>query len=405
MVTTHRRAALALATALSAVLTLAACGDNGSTSSDTALTEIDYYNAAPQNTVLPKLLQECGAQAGVTIQRQEVPQAQLMSKLLLQASARSMPDLALVDNPNLQQLAATGALVPLTDLGTSGLYPSIVAAGQYQGQTYGIAPGVNGLALYYNTDLFTEAGLTPPKNWDELTAAAKKLTQGSRYGLAFSAAATEEGAWQFEPFLWTGGGDLSKLDSPQVTAALTLWQGMVQAGSVSKSVVTWTQSDVNDQFMAGNAAMMVNGPWQLPTLNANKNLHFGIVPIPLPTAADKPVTPLGGEVWTVSHSTPAREAKALAVVKCLLGKDKSAEWSKQVGYVPSDQAAAAQLAATDPQMAAFVQEIATARSRTAELGTNYPKVSQALAEAIQAVLAGTTSPQAALTQAQHAAQG
>ena len=402
MVYTHRRAALALC----ALLSLAACGDNGSTS-DTSLTEIDYYNAAPQNTVLPKLLQECGAQAGVTIQRQEVPQGQLMSKLLLQASARSMPDLALVDNPNLQQLAATGALVSLSGAGlsTTGLYPSIVAAGQYQGQTYGIAPGVNGLALYYNTDLFTEAGLTPPKTWDELSAAAKKLTQGSRYGLAFSAAATEEGAWQFEPFLWTGGGDLSKLDSPQAVAALALWQNMVQAGSVSKSVVTWTQSDVNDQFMAGNAAMMVNGPWQLPTLNANKNLHFGIVPIPLPTPSDKPVTPLGGEVWTVAHSDPAREAKAVTVVKCLLGQDKSAEWSKEVGYVPSDETAAGQLAASDPQMSAFVQEIATAKSRTAELGTNYPKVSQVLAEAIQAALAGTTSPQAALVQAQLTAQG
>jgi len=402
MVYTHRRAALALC----ALLSLAACGDNGSTS-DTSLTEIDYYNAAPQNTVLPKLLQECGAQAGVTIQRQEVPQGQLMSKLLLQASARSMPDLALVDNPNLQQLAATGALVSLSGAGlsTTGLYPSIVAAGQYQGQTYGIAPGVNGLALYYNTDLFTEAGLTPPKTWDELSAAAKKLTQGSRYGLAFSAAATEEGAWQFEPFLWTGGGDLSKLDSPQAVAALALWQNMVQAGSVSKSVVTWTQSDVNDQFMAGNAAMMVNGPWQLPTLNANKNLHFGIVPIPLPTPSDKPVTPLGGEVWTVAHSDPAREAKAVTVVKCLLGQDKSAEWSKEVGYVPSDETAAGQLAASDPQMSAFVQEIATAKSRTAELGTNYPKVSQVLAEAIQAALAGTTSPQAALAQAQLTAQG
>ena len=403
MVYSHRRAALALC----ALLSLAACGDNGSTSDTSSLTEIDYYNAAPQNTVLPKLLQECGAQAGVTIQRQEVPQGQLMSKLLLQASARSMPDLALVDNPNLQQLAATGALVTLSGAGlsTTGLYPSIVAAGQYQGQTYGIAPGVNGLALYYNTDLFTEAGLTPPTTWDELSSAAKKLTQGSRYGLAFSAAATEEGAWQFEPFLWTGGGDLSTLDSPQAVAALALWQNMVQAGSVSKSVVTWTQSDVNDQFMAGNAAMMVNGPWQLPTLNANKNLHFGIVPIPLTAPSGKPVTPLGGEVWTVAHSNPAREAKAVAVVKCLLGRDKSAEWSKEVGYVPSDETAAGQLSSSDPQMSAFVQEIATARSRTAELGTNYPKVSQALAEAIQAALAGTTSPQAALAQAQHTAQG
>jgi multiple sugar transport system substrate-binding protein len=391
------------ALAASCLLLLAACGDSANSNDAGTLTEIDYYNADPQNAVLPGLLQECGKQAGATIQRQTVPQGQLMSKLLVQASSRSMPDLALVDNPNLQQLAATGALVPL-DLSTQGLYPSIVAAGQYQGQTYGIAPGVNGLALFYNTDLFAKAGLTPPKTWEELSAAAKKLTRGSQYGLAFSAAATEEGAWQFEPFLWTGGADLHQLDSPQAVAALSLVQDMVVAGSVSKSVVTWTQSDVNDQFMAGKAAMMVNGPWQLPTMNGKKDLHFGIVPIPVPTSSAKPVTPLGGEVWAVAHSNPAREAKAVAVVKCLLSHDMSAKWSKEVGYIPSDEAAAAQLAAGNPQLAAFVEEIATAKARTAELGTAYPKVSQALVEAIQAALAGNTSPQAALSQAQRAAQ-
>jgi multiple sugar transport system substrate-binding protein len=367
---------------------------------------MDYYNAAPQNTLLPAILDDCGRRAGVTIKRQEVPQAQFMPKILLQASSHALPDLALVDNPELQHLAATGGLVSLSGAGlsTSGLYPSIVRAGQYQGQTYGIAPGVNSLALYYNTDLFTAAGLAPPKTWDQLVAAAKKLTKGSRYGMAFSAVGTEEGVFQFEPFFWTAGADLKELDSPPAVAALTLWKDLVSAGAASKSVVTWTQSDVNDQFLAGNAAMMVNGPWQLPSLNANKKLHFGIVPIPVRSAADKPVTPLGGETWVVGRGNPDREAKAVAVVKCLLSADQTAKWSKEVGYVPSDQEAAAQLATSNPQMAAFVTEIATARARTTDLGTGYPKVSQALANAIQEALAGGASPTDALARAQRTAR-
>ena len=68
----------------------------------------------------------------------------------------------------------TGALVSLSanGLSTTGLYPSIVAAGSYQGQTYGIAPGVNDLALYYNKDQFTAAGLTPPTTWADLVRRA-----------------------------------------------------------------------------------------------------------------------------------------------------------------------------------------------------------------------------------------
>lgn len=398
-----RRPLLAVATAC--LLGLSACGSGGTGGDDaapTTITEIDYYEAAPQNTELPKILDACGSQAGVTVQHQQVPRDQFMPRLLQQASARKLPDLALIDNPDLQQFATSGALVALDDAGlsTDGLYPSIVDAGRYQGKVYGIAPGVNGLALYYNKDLFTPAGLKPPTTWPELTDAAKRLTHGKKYGIAFSAVGTEEGSFQFEPFFWTAGASLKQLDSPPAVQALTLVSDLVKSGSASRSVVNWTQADVNDQFVAGNAAMMVNGPWQLPVLTQKSSLHFGIVPIPGPTTADKPVTPLGGEVWTVGHSTPKREAKAVEVLKCLLGGEKSLQWSKAAGYLSSNTVAAEQQGKDDPDLAAFVAELGTARARTAELGVDYPKASKALYTALQSSLAGGTAPQAALAKAQ-----
>ena len=398
------RGALAVAASV-CLLTLAGCGTgnggSGSGSVDT-LNETDYYGSAPQNTQIQKVLDECGAQVGVKVVHHELPREQLMPKLLQQASSRSLPDLALIDNPDLQQVASTGGLVSLSQAGlsTAGLYPSIVSAGTYQGQVYGIAPGVNGLALFYNKDMFAAAKLDPPTTWDELTADAAKLTTGAHKGIAFSAVATEEGSFQFEPFFWTAGADLKNLASPQAVQALALWKTLVSSGSASKSVVSWTQADVDAQFLAGNVAMMVNGPWQLPGLNAKTGLNFGVVPIPVPSATAKPVTPLGGEVWTVGHSNSAREQKAVAVVKCLLSPDRSLEWSKDAGYIPSNEAAAAQLGQSDPQLAAFVTEVGTAKARTSELGTAYPKVSTALYNAIQSVLAGGASPQAALSQAQ-----
>jgi multiple sugar transport system substrate-binding protein len=182
--------------------------------------------------------------------------------------------------------------------------------------------------------------------------------------------------------------------------ALTLWQTLVSGGYASKSVVNWTQSDVEAQFQAGNAAMMVNGPWQLPLLNAAKGLNFGVVSIPVPAAGQPSVSPLGGEVWAVGHTNSAEEQKAVAVVKCLLTPSMSSEWSKDAGYIPSNQASAAALATSDPQLAPFIAEVGTAKARTAELGTQYPKASTALWTAIQQALAGGTSPQAALSQAQ-----
>ncbi|MEV6604595.1 extracellular solute-binding protein [Kutzneria sp. NPDC051319] len=125
---------------VAAAVLLAAAGCGGQSAVDeSTLTEMDYYNTDPALTALPQLLDTCGQQAGVTIKRQVVPD--LRTKVLQLVGSHQVPDLVLLDNPDLQQIAATGALAPL-DLPTDGLYPNVVEAGRYQGKLYGVAPGV-----------------------------------------------------------------------------------------------------------------------------------------------------------------------------------------------------------------------------------------------------------------------
>ena len=393
-----------LLTVLAAVTLIAATACGSSSTSDgspNVLTEMDYYNTDPGLSALPAMLDQCGKQNGVTVQRQVVPD--LRTKLLQLAGSHGVPDLVLMDNPDLQQLAATGALADLgaAGVGTEGLYPNIVAAGKYQGKLYGLAPGVNALALFYNTKLFTDAGLRAPKTWSDLTADAARLTTGNQHGIGFAVPATEEGSFQFESFFLSSGADLRTLNSPQAVAALQLLANLVAAGSAPKDVLSWTQTNVEEQFANGSLAMMVNGPWQLPQLAKANMTGFGIAPIPVPDAGGTSSSALGGEVWAAGNN--AKTAKAAAVIKCMTSARNSLAWSKLVDYVPSNQSAAQQLAASDPQLKTFVAEIGGAKGRTAELGASYPKYSQALWTAVQSALAGQSSPQAALNQAQQQA--
>lgn len=206
------------ATVTAAGLLLTSCGGNGSPprpakgSDKITLTEMDYYISEPGRSALAKQLTRCGKLAGVAIKRQIVPD--LRTKVLQLANSRALPDLILLDNPDLQQLAATGALVDLGAAGvkTDGLYPNIVAAGKYRGKTYGVAPGVNQLALYYNTSMLAKAGVKPPATWDELRITARKLTQDDKvHGISFAVPATEEGSFQFESFFFSAGASLKKL--------------------------------------------------------------------------------------------------------------------------------------------------------------------------------------------------
>ena len=128
----------------------------------------------------------------------------------------------MLDNPDIQQIAATGALAPLGDYGvtTDGYATGPVSAATYEGKLYGLQPAANTIAIFYNKDVLAKAGVTPPTTWADLKSAAKKLTVGQQYGFAFNATADFEGAWQFLPPMWTNGGDETQLKDPKVAEAL-----------------------------------------------------------------------------------------------------------------------------------------------------------------------------------------
>jgi multiple sugar transport system substrate-binding protein len=364
---------------------------------------LDYYNNEPDKTIIGDALNACGTKAGVTIKRETVPGKSLIPKVLQQASSKTLPDVLMLDNPDLQQIAASGALAPLSDfkISTADYAPGVLKAGTYKDKVYGLAPTVNTIALFYNKDLLAKAGVTAPTTWEELKAAAAKLTAGEQYGLAFDANPTYEGTWQFLPFMWSNGGDEKNIDSSQTAQALQLWTDLVKSGSVSSSALNWTQADVKDQFVAGKAAMMVNGPWQIPVLAKQTSLHYGVVKIPVKDASQTAVAPLGGEVWTVPQTgSKARQAKAAEVVACLNTDENQLAFAKARNTIPSKTTLAATFAAQNPNLAIFTDQIKAARARTGELGEGWPAQATKIYTAIQTALTGKASPSDALKQAQ-----
>lgn len=394
------------ATALVAVvpLVLAGCTGGGGTSAGgevTKLTVVDYYGENDEK-VITSFLEKCGTEAGVEIERTMVPGGSLIQRVLQQASSRTLPDVLMLDNPDLAQIAETGALAPLSDFGldADGYAEGVVQSGTYDGELYGLAPTVNTIALFYDKSVLADAGIEPPTTWDELESAAKALTTGDRYGMAVDANATYEASWQFLPFMWSNGGDEKDIATPETAEALQLWTDLVADGSMSKSVLNWTQADVNDQFIAGKTAMMVNGPWQLPALDA-AGADYGVVTIPVKDASDTAVAPLGGEVWTVPQTgDAARQAVAAEVVACMNSDENQLAMAEQRNTIPSKTSVADTYAEQQPDQQAFVTLVASARSRTAELGAEWPTAATAIYTAIQAALTGQASPEEALDDAQ-----
>lgn len=393
-----RKVLLASASALALGLSL------GAQAHAATLTTIDYFTEATGSAAIEKMFKVCSDATGIQIDRQKVPYPELVQKVLQAASSNSLPDLILMDNSDAAQLGAGGIIVPMADVGETldGFDPALVSVGNYKGKNYTMQPGVNTLGLWYNVDMFKAAGIDkPPTTWEELAADAKKLTTKDVYGLAFPAVATEEGTFHASPFIWSNGGDFQTLNSQNNIDALNYLKSLIDAGSVSKSVVTWTGDDSNDQFMAGRAAMLIGGSWHLKA-NEGGAIHFDITSIPTPKG-DQVKVPVGGEAWGVSVT--ADKAVAKTYLDCLAQDANVLSWSVNGAYVPAKKAVLEDFKKQKPDMIPFISSTAGATSRTSVLATDYPKYSSAFSAAEQAVLTGAKDAKAALDEAEAQATG
>jgi multiple sugar transport system substrate-binding protein len=354
-----------------------------------------------------KLLTKCGTDAGVSITRTAYDTTDLTSKALLAAQQGNSPDVLIVDNPVVSTLAEAGVLSTTEDtkLDTSAMSPNLLAAGQSGGKTYGVPIGANTLALYYNKAVLTAAGVDPATvtDWAALTAALAKVTAAGKKGITFSAIGTEEGSFQFLPWFWGSGAQLTTLDSPGGVAALSLWTGWLAKKYAPNSVINNTQTTSWQEFASGQYAFAENGTWQLA--NAKKTgFEYGILPIPAKDGGTAPA-PTGGEFVTIPvQKQTDRYGTAEKLVGCLTSSDNLLATDTTLSYIaPTEAAQAAQLARS-PELKVWVDAVKAAKGRTGDnLGTKYPKISEPMWKAVQSALSGSQSAQAALGAAQSAA--
>lgn len=120
----RRRRRLIGCTLLPAALALTACGNGVEPGVDSSgrvvsLRVLDYYTNQPDTKIYQRLYAACGRRLGIRIDRESVAGAGYMPRVLQQAASRTLPDVLMLDNPDLQQIASVGALAPIADFGLS----------------------------------------------------------------------------------------------------------------------------------------------------------------------------------------------------------------------------------------------------------------------------------------------
>jgi multiple sugar transport system substrate-binding protein len=366
---------------------------------------VHYFTVQGQIDSLNEMQKEFeAANPDIKIHFTYVPFGELVSRTLQMAAVRKPPGIAAIDNPDVLRVAKAGILKDISAevaklKAWEDVYPGPKAAVTDGSKVYGVPIGSNSLALYYNKKMFADDGVSSaPKTWQELTAAAEKTTKSPVYGIAFSAVNDEQATWQWEPFLWSNGGSLADLGSENAKAALQLWVDWVKKGVASKDVVNWSQGDVPNQFLGGRAATMVMGPWQLANVQKS-GVDFGIVTIPVPKEGEKPVVPLGGEVWCVLKGDSKVEQAAIKFIEFTQEPERLRKICDTFNYISSVRSIAKQQGEANHELQPFVDQMDTARARSQDGGALYPEISLTTRTAIQKALTGQASVEEALKEA------
>ena len=149
---------------------------------------------------------------------------------------------------------------------------SVVGAASVGGALYGIPNEIDLYALNYNKRLFAEAGVAaPPKNWDELLADAKKLSDKAKgqQGFGLINSWTAGVVHPFASLLVSNGGDLivngkPALDSKQAKQTFELYETLIKSGYSDPAM---GMADANttgpflDNFVSGKTGMIIMANW------------------------------------------------------------------------------------------------------------------------------------------------
>jgi len=365
----------------------------------------DYFETDAQKEMMQSLIDGFNAsQNEYVASHVYVPFADYEKQLTLGVASGELPDIVIMDGCGMASFIQMDLFGDISDadINWDEYIAGPMESTMMDGKHYGIPFATNCTALFYNKDMFDAAGLDYPDEnttWDEFREMAKALTKDGVYGFGNAGTNTDEGTFQCLQWLYTAGGSYTDIVSG--VDAYTLMQEMINEGSWAKDVVNWTQSDVNNNFMAGNLAMQQNGPWQIPGIEKDApDLNYGVTVLPKRDANSGQATSiLGGENMGAVKKDDMSGAKAF--LQYYDQTEVMVAAMKQYGsFPPKTEAAQDAYWTEDPIQAAFIQQLETSIPRGPSAA--WPTYSSAIQTGFQEIMTSAKTPEQAAKDTQAA---
>jgi multiple sugar transport system substrate-binding protein len=304
------------------------------------------------------------ANPNITVKLISAPFQSLQTQTISQAASGTLPDVVGLDGSWVNPLYKQGALLNLTSaMKTANYNPSQLASQiGYSGSTYMI-PVVNFVyPLFTNDTILSQAGIsTPPTNWTEFAADAKKISQaGTAKGWVVPLGTTNPNGVQNDilSWAWASGGSMLKNGQPNltgnadVTGAVNLVKDLVQSNAVLPGANALQETDKVENFINGRVGMMVDSLAHITTITkGNPNLKFSVSAQP----AKDGYTGTRGMLtasWGIGVSAKtAHAAEAWKLVQFLMSQSTNSKLSTLANGFPGNKTSKPDFTGADPHFA------------------------------------------------------
>lgn len=232
-----------------------------------------------QQAGIQTICDEWTAESGVPVAVEVVDWDNYWTLLEAGASGGEMPDVFWMHSQFSEKYMDNGLLLDLTDyieaddsVDLANYYPEITGLYSLNDRQYAIPKDYDTIGLWYNKDMFDEAGIAYPDEtwtWDTLHEVGTKLTKedGSQYGFVGNTDANQEGyynaVYAYGGYIINDAKDKSGYDDPNTLKAMDMYTGLIKDCMPNQSVMAETGN--LSMFVSNTAAMGMFGSWYAPT--------------------------------------------------------------------------------------------------------------------------------------------
>ncbi|MBI9045965.1 MAG: sugar ABC transporter substrate-binding protein [Anaerolineaceae bacterium] len=341
-------------------------------------------------------------ETGIEVDMVMVPWGQGFQKMMTMVGSGNAPDVTYTGSRYIPSLAEMGAIIPIDvpaerqDEYTDSIWGMVT----WNGEIYGIPRAFSSKVLYYNKDLFEQAGLdpnSPPTTWEELESSAKAISENTdAYGFALAGAKFVSTTSQFFNFLYQNGGAVMDaegniiINNPEAVEALEFYTGLAQYSEPGPTA--HQREDLWELFAAEKVGMYISGPWRRAAF-MDAGIDFGVADLPSGPQGSSSTILVSDSLIVFSQSKNTEAAQQLALF--LTSRENQEILDTTWGMTPA-RSAEAELPffQDDPTWKPFLDMVPKGKAQP--LVEDWNLLEDALTDAIQSVLLGELDAQTAL---------